>query len=552
LMTNGRSLKNMVITINNKPYTYENGTTLEAIMKDLSIKAYAATVNNRMRELTYEVKRDSVVQFLDLSNRDAIKVYESTLRFIILMAIRNLYPNSSVKYNYSISRSILVIIKNLGVRLTQQVLDKIEAETRRLIALDLPIKRQRMEIDVALDYYNKKQFYDKAEVLKYREEDYVNTYKCDDYQNYMFGYMAPSTGYIQDFRFVLYPPGFMIQYPRSETNGLIPKFDDAPIFNKTIKEASKWGKIIEGDTIPKINQYVENGQAVEFVNICETKHNRQLAQLGDEIETNIEDIRLICIAGPSSSGKTTFSNRLKIELLSRGIKPVMISIDDYYKTRNEAPLDEFGKPDLEHVEALDLALFNEQIVKLINGEEVTLPKFEFKLGTRIPGKTIKIDEKSPIIIEGIHALNDMLTPSVPSHQKYKIFIAPQTQLHIDNHNPISFTDLRLLRRMVRDQKYRNSPAEETLSMWASVRAGEFKWIYPFQEQANFVFNSELTYEFLVLKKHAYRSLKSISRDSEHFITANRLLKFLKYFKEIEDDLVPNNSILREFIGDSVF
>jgi len=542
----------MKVTINNKIYEYEKNTTLEKIKEDLGITAYAATVNNRLRELTYKLTFDAEIRFLDLTDKDAMRIYEQTLRYVILMAVKELNPKLSLKFNYSISRSILAVFENLDSRLTPKMLKKLEAEVRNFMDKKLPIVRTRMEVDEAVKFYNELGYTDKAEILKYREEDYVNIYECNGYKNYMFGYMLPNTSYLKEFKFMLYQPGFMIQYPRSEVGGVIPEFDDAPIFNKTIKEASIWGDIIKGDSIAKINQYVEDGRAVELVQLCETKHNQQLAELGSEIYENKDRIRLICIAGPSSSGKTTFSKRLKIELLSRGITPVMISMDDYYQERDKAPLNEDGTPDLEHIEALDTKLFNEHIKTLINGDEVTLPHFNFKTGKREQGNTFKVSESSPIIIEGIHALNDLLTPSIPAFQKYKIFIAPQTQLHIDDHNPISFTDLRLLRRMVRDQKYRNSPAEETLAMWDSVRKGEFKWIYPFQEVANYVFNSELTYEFLVLKKHAYKSLSSIKRDSSHFIAANRLIKFLKYFKEIDDDLVPNNSILREFIGRSVF
>jgi uridine kinase len=238
--------------------------------------------------------------------------------------------------------------------------------------------------------------------------------------------------------------------------------------------------------------------------------------------------------------------------MARGITPLMISIDDYYKGRHEAPLDAEGKPDLEHLEALDIDLFNEQMFALINGEEVTLPIFNFQTGKREWGKTVQIDEKCPILIEGIHALNDDLTPSIPSHQKYKIYIAPQAQLHLDDHNPISITDIRLLRRMVRDKKFRNSKAEETLSMWPSVRRGEFRWIYDNQEGVNFVFNSELTYELCVMKKYALPMLEEIDSESPYYIQANRLIKFLKYFKDIEDDWIPCNSILREFIGGSSF
>lgn len=540
------------ITLRGNTYEYKKGITLEEIKDEHNLIAYTALVNNRLRELTYKLEKDSNVVFLDLNNKDACRIYEASLRFIILMAIENLYPEAKVQFNYSISRSILAVVNDLNVPLSNEFLDEVTNEIKRIVSLDLTIKRHRIPIETAIENYENLNYHDKIDILKYREERYVNNYICDNYQNYMFSYMVPSTGYIKDFNLSLYHPGFVIQYPRSDAEGKIPPFDDAPIFTKTIKEAARWSKIIDGDSIARINRYVEEGLEVEFVNMCENKHNRQLAELGRLISSNSEDIRIIAIAGPSSSGKTTFSKRLKVELLSRGIKPYMISIDDYYQTRDKAPVDANGKPDLEHIESLDIRLFNEHLTKLVNGEEVTLPIFDFNSGTRKWGKTISVPKESPIIIEGIHALNDRLTPGIPVNQKYKIFIAPQTQLHIDNHNPINFTDLRLLRRMVRDQQFRNSSAEETLSMWESVRAGEFKWIYPFQEQADYVFNSELSYEFLVLKKHAYKSLGSISRDSEYFITANKLLKFLKYFLEIEDDLVPNNSILREFIGNSVF
>ena len=540
------------ITVKNQVLELDPGITLEALKNQLGIEAYAATVNNRIRELTFPLTKNSDVVFLDLKDRDAVRIYEATLRYVIAMAVKNLYPTVTVKFNYSVSRAILGVLENLDQKIDRNIIKSIDSEIKRLVELDLPIIRKNMDLEEAIELYRNSGNLDKVDILKYRDEDKVNMYTCDQYFNYMFGYMLPSTGYLTKFALSLYHPGFIIQYPRSELGGIIPAFDDAPIFSKTIKEATKWGKLIGGDYISKLNSYVEKGLEVELINMCETKHNRQMAELGDKISSDIESIRLIVIAGPSSSGKTTFSTRLRIELLSRGIKPLMISIDDYYKPKAQAPKDEFGNPDLEHIEALDIALFDEQMLALIQGEEVVLPHFNFKLGKREDGRRVKISETTPIIIEGIHALNDRLTESIPHHQKFKVFIAPQTQLHIDNQNPISFTDLRLLRRIVRDQKFRNSPAEETIAMWASVRRGEFKWIYPYQETANYVFNSELTYELAVMKKHAFRTLNAIPRDSEHFITANRLIKFLKYFKDIEDDLVPNNSLLREFIGGSVF
>jgi uridine kinase len=544
----------MKITINDKIHEYHEPIILADLANELKINnVLAATVDGRLRELSYRVSHDAQVSFLDFMHPDSIKIYETTLRYVIAMAIHKLYPKANVKFNYSISRSILGIIDHLGEVLNAAIIEKIEDEVRRIIDHNYAIKRRRVSLDDAISLYTKFGMMDKVAVLKYREENFVNMYECHHYINYMFGYMLPSTGYLKNFRLFLYAPGFIIQYPRAEFKGELPKFRDEPTFGNALKEAARWGKVIRGNTIPLMNEYAKDKEAaIEFVNMCETKHTHMLGELGEQIEKNIQNIRLIGIAGPSSSGKTTFSKRLKIELMSRGIHPVMISIDDYYLGRDSAPKNEDGTPDLEHVEALDIKLFNHDMLSLIQGEIVNLPHFNFKTGLREKGRQIKITEEQPIIIEGIHALNDLLTNSIPKHQKFNIYISPQTQLHIDNHNPISITDLRLLRRIVRDQKYRNAPATMTMDMWPSVRKGEFKWIYPTQREANYVFNSELTYEFAVLKKHAIEQLQAIPKNSKHFIQANRLLKFLKYFKDIDDDIVPNNSLLREFIGGSVF
>ena len=544
----------MKINIGGTPYTYDRPVVLKDIATELKVSdVLAATVNGRLRELSFILTKDAEVSFLKYDNGDAIRIYESTLRYVIAMAIKNLYPNAKVKFNYSISRSILAVLEHFEGAVDAKLVEKIKAEVNQLIKKDLLIERKRVSVGEATKLYTELDMPDKVSILEYREEDYVNLYECDGYINYMFGYMLPSTGYLKNYVLFPYHPGFLIQYPRAEINGQIPKFVDEPTFGMALKEAAKWGKVIQGNTIPKINEYAKDHQsAVDFVNMCETKHMHMLNELGTLIRTNIENIRLIAIAGPSSSGKTTFSNRLRIELMTRGIKPVMISIDDYYLGKHLAPKNPDQSPDLEHVDALDVELFNHDMLALIQGQDIVLPKFNFKTGLREKGKVIHLNSDTPIIIEGIHALNEKLTSSIPKHQKFNIYIAPQTQLHIDNHNPISITELRLLRRIVRDQKYRNSSAIDTMDMWASVRRGEFLWIYPFQKEANYVFNSELTYEFAVLKKHAVAQLMAIPTDNRHFITANRLLKFLKYFNDIDDEIVPCNSLLREFIGGSSF
>jgi uridine kinase len=544
----------MNFNLQGKPYHYEHPVTLEQVAKDLTLDhVLAATVNGRLRELSFILTKDADIEFLKFDHPDAMRIYESTLRYIVAMAVKRLYPSAKVKFNYSISRSILAILDQFDGIINHHVIDKINSEVRFIIDCNLPISRKRISIGEATTLYTELDMLDKVAILQYRAEDYVNVYECEGYVNYMFGYMLPRTGYISLYNLFMYHPGFIIQFPRAEMNGELPQFVDEPRFGLALKEAAKWGKIIKGNTIPKMNEYAkDHASAVDFVNMCETKHNHQLNELGNLIQSNIETIRLIGIAGPSSSGKTTFSNRLRVELMSRGLRPVMISIDDYYNSKDKAPKNEDGSPDLEHVDALDVALFNSDMLALVQGQRVTLPRFNFKTGKREAGKTIQLQEDTPIIIEGIHALNEKLTRSIPKHQKFNIYIAPQTQLHIDNHNPISITELRLLRRIVRDHKYRNTSAIQTMDMWPSVRRGEFRWIYPTQKEANYVYNSELTYELAVLKKHAIEQLNAIPRDSKHFITANRLLKFLKYFTDIEDELVPCNSLLREFIGGSSF
>jgi len=540
------------VTIDKKVYEYSKPPMLQEIVADLKLEnILAAKVNQRLRELTYILTSDAEIEFLDYTSSDAIRIYQTTLRFVIAKAFQKLYPDATIKFDYNVSRSILATVDNL--QLTETVLNNIIKETQKIVDANYKIERRRIPVGQAARLYTSLGMKDKVEVLKYRTEEYVNLYECDGYFNYMFGYMLPETGLLKEFKMFLYDPGFLIQYPRAEEAGVIPPFVDEPVFGKALRKSTAWGNLLGGGNIANINKLSSNREdLVDFVNMCETRHNQQLYELGEIIEKSNDEIGLIAIAGPSSSGKTTFSNRLRVELKTRGIKPVMISIDDYYLGKDEAPKNPDGSPDLEHINALDVDLFNKHMSALVRGEEVQLPKFNFQIGKREEGNTLKLHKGEILIIEGIHALNNKLTSSVPNHQKFKIYIAPQTQLHIDNQNPISITDLRLIRRMVRDNQFRNSSAEDTFDMWPSVRNGEFKWIYPFQKEADFVFNSELTYEFGVMKEHALRELEKIDDNSRHFITANRLIKFLKYFIDIDKELVPVNSILREFIGGSSY
>ncbi|MBQ6882830.1 MAG: hypothetical protein IJO25_00565 [Clostridia bacterium] len=515
-------------------------------------------VGAQVKELNYALSERNdgmTVKFLGLDHIEASLAYEATLRYVIAMAFYNIYPDVKIRFSYNVSRSIFceALTKNFNM---SRAVDPIKNEVKRLIDADLKIERVTLSIQEANKLYKQFGFNDKAKILKYRPEAIAHVYKCGDYYNYMHAYMLASTGCLSNYSITPYSPGIIIQYPRYELNAQIPKFVEEATYGKTLQQAYRWSKKTKLQTIPEINKKFEENKILEFVHVCEARHNRMLSELGQNIENDIENIRLIAIAGPSSSGKTTFCNRLRIELLSRGINPVTISLDDYYFEK-EKICEIQGKPraelDLEHINCLDTELFNKDLFDLINGETVTLPCFNFKTGKREVGKTIKVDQYSPIIIEGIHALNDVLTSSIPKHQKYKIYIAPQAQINVDDHSPLNTTNLRLIRRIVRDMKFRNCPAATTIDMWQSVRSGEFRWIYPYQESADFVFNSALSYELCVLRTKALPALKEIKTGDPQYLVANRLIKYLKYFKPIEDEsIIPCNSLLREFIGGSCF
>lgn len=515
-------------------------------------------INGQIKELTYvltERHNHAKIETLGLDNIEGGKAYEATLRYVIAMAFHQLYPDIDIRFSYNVSRSVFCQVLTPGFHLSRAT-EKIIQEVERIVRANIPIERITITIDEAKQIYHQYHHQDKLEILKYRPEHTVHLYKCNQYYDYMHSYMLPSTGCIKHYSIRPYSPGMIIQYPRYELHAEIPEFIEETTYGKTLKKAYLWSSKAKLQTIVDINHKVEENSILDFVQMCEAKHNSMLADLGNNIEADIENIRLIAIAGPSSSGKTTFCNRVRIELLSRGINPVMISMDDYYLEKDkicEIQNKSLEELDLEHINCLDIDLFNKDLYDLINGEEVTLPKFNFQTGKREMGRTIRVEANSPIMIEGIHALNEKLTSSIPKHQKYKIYIAPQAQINIDDHSPLNITDLRLIRRIVRDMKYRNCPAAETIKMWQSVRNGEFRWIYPNQEGANYVFNSELSYELCVLRTKALPALREIKTTDPEYLVANRLIKYLKYFRPIEDEsIIPCNSLLREFIGGSCF
>lgn len=538
----------MKITVGKDTYYFDSYVRLDDLAKNYEGVFYGALVNNRLRELTYRVSYDATVRFLDYKYYDSTRIYATSMRFLVTMAFRRVYPDILLKFSNSISMGIYG--RGVNTYITKDMLLKVEAEINYLIEKDFPINRRQITIHEAKKYYESINQLDKVETLKYRNE-MVNVYECFGYRNYMFGYMVPSTGYLKEHDLHHYEEGFLVQYPRREEAGEIPEFSNSPKFFNILEQSENFNKSLHADMIFKINELVEQEKQDEFIEKCELRHNEQIDEIVDDI-IDRKTVRLIAIAGPSSSGKTTFSNRLRESLKAKGINPFMISIDNFYNPPKFAPKDEFGKPDLEHLESLDIELFNNCIKDLIDGKTVTLPKYNFSNTTRYFFDPIQIDKDRPIIIEGIHALNKRLTDHVDESYKYKIYISPFAQINIDNLSPINLTDIRLLRRIVRDLNFRNTSAEKTLSMWPSVRRGEYRWIYPNIENADYIFSSELTYEFSVLKRYVMSALQSINHESEFFVQANRLMKFLKYFIEIEPNNVPKNSLLREFIGGSIY
>ena len=537
-----------------KEETFDKKVSLLELVRDIDPerKYIAAKVNNRVRELEYEVYYDAEIEFLDLTNSDAVKIYEATLRFIVAMAFHRCYPDLSIRFSYNVSRCVSIHLLDNKSKANTAMLLRVKREIDEIIEKDLEMRRLIVPNELARTIYKEWGYKDKIEMLQYRPEKTVHLYECAGFQDYMYSRLLPSTGYVKKYKLRLYTPDFLLQYPRAEEGGEIPEFKDAPTYGRVLAESHDWSKTVGADTVGSINATIKELGTVEFINLCESYHNRELCELGEMIQDDIDNIRLICIAGPSSSGKTTFANRLRIELLSRGIHSVRISLDDYYKPKSEIPLGPDGEPDLETIDGLDIELFNQNMLDLISGNEVTLPKFDFKLGKRVEGRKLQVAENEPIIIEGIHALNDRMTIDIPKSAKFKIFIAPQTQINLDDHNPISITDIRLVRRIVRDSKFRGSPAEETLSMWASVRRGEFKWIYDTQEGADYVYNSLLSYELPVMKKYAMPLLTKIDKESVYWPAAQRLVRMLKFFIDMEDKWVPCNSLMREFIGGSCY
>lgn len=541
------SYKNIEIEIKD-----ENTTVLEAFKEVIEEKEniIACMVNNEVKPLNYVLKENDEVELLNTSTRDGARIYTRGLLFIMAMAFEELYPQIKLTVNFQLSSSMFCEVENEII--TNDLIEKVKEKMQEIIDKNLPIKKVQMSKEEASNFIKKENTEIGEIQLENKEKEKVSLYFCEEYYNYFYGVMPISTGYINLFDIMKYHDGFLIRYPSKNKPNEIKPYQEGKKLLATLEEYDDIYRILGIATLSQLNEKIRNGEAKDIILLSEALHEKKIANIADKI-TEDRKKRVILIAGPSSSGKTTFAKRLGIQLKLNGLKPKTISVDNYFVEREDTPKDEFGNYNFEALEAVDLKLLNEHLVKLLNGEEIEIPTFDFKKGTKYyTGKTMKLEDDEVLVMEGIHCLNDELTPAIDKNQKFKIYISALTVLNIDYYNRISTTDTRIIRRTVRDNEFRGYDALKTLSSWYSISAGEEKYIFPFQEDADVMFNTSLIYEINALKKYALPLFKKIGREEKEYAEAKRLTEFLKYFEQIDIEDIPKNSLLREFIGGGIF
>lgn len=534
----------------NSDTTYEELSKM--VFKDEYKKYFGARVDNEIFYLKKKVKEGKNIKFLDISDKDGHRIYGRTLVLVYIAACEKVFSGYTVNIEHSLGKGMYTEVEG-DKTISFKEISEIKRIMCELIEKDIPIYREKMSKEEAVKIFEEKGYEDKVRLYSSMDRDFIDIYRFQDHVDTIYGYVAPSTGYLEAFDVKYYYPGAILLAPTQESKTAVPEFVEQRQLAKVFKEAEDWATILDLGYIGTLNDKILEGSIDEVIRISEALHEKKIASFADIICED-DSVNLIMIAGPSSSGKTTFAQRLGVQLKVNGKKPISISVDDYFVNRDVTPKNEFGEYDFETLEAIDLKKFNEDLIALIEGEEIELPKFNFLKGVREPsGIVVKVDEDHPIIIEGIHALNPKLTTSIPEKNKFKIYISALTQLNIDAHNRIPTTDTRIIRRMVRDNKYRGNDVLRTFKLWDQVRIGEEKNIFPFQEEADVMFDSSLAYELSVLKKYIVPLLKEVDNSSVYYSEAKRLLKFLSYFKDVEDEsIIPPTSILREFIGGSCF
>ena len=542
----------MRITCGNMSREVEKGTTVMQCLRELDAdltEVLAVQQGGRVLELTDVVLREGEIRPLTLRDEEGRRIYERSLRFVLLLAFRRMMPGQPVRIEYSVRGG--VFLHTPGHDLTAEDVSAVENEMRRIVAADLPFDKQEWSLDDAMAYFAQDGQHDKVELLKRRTVPFFNMYSCGEMHEYFYGAMAPSTGYVKTFGVQHLPGrGMALLTADPENPGQHAEYIDRPKHMRVFDQSEKWCSILGAENAPDIHRMLETKQFRAFIRVNEALHDKAVADIADTIAR--KGSQLILVAGPSSSGKTTFTGRLAIHLRVLGLQPVMISLDDYYINRAELPREADGSVDLEALHTIDVPLFREHMQHLMNGETVEIPRYSFHTGSRLPkGVLLKLMPGQPVLVEGIHGLNPALVEGIDDKYIHRIFVSALTCLNLDDHNRIRTTDVRLLRRIVRDNQFRSTPPEETLAMWPSVRRGEETWIFPHQERADSMFNTALHYELPVLGHYAYQLLRAIPPESSHYLTARRLVKMLNYFPDVPEAVleeVPPLSLLREFIG----
>lgn len=544
---------------NNSTREFPEGSSLLDIYNGFNLAMpygpVSAKVNNKVESLDFRVYYNKDIEFLDITSSSGIRTYVRSLFFILVKAVEELYPQGSISLEHPISKGYfckLHIDRTIGLDDVQRIKQKMQ----EIIAADIPYTRTESHTEEVVRLFEKRGMMDKARLLDTYGQLYSYYYQLGDTVDCYYSSLVPSTGYIRLFDIVKYYDGLLLRIPSRENPTKLEEVVKQEKMLEVFQEYHRWNQILGISTVGDLNVACNHGHATDLINVSEALQEKKIAQIADEITHRNQDgkrVKLVLISGPSSSGKTTFSKRLSIQLMTNGLKPYPISLDDYFVNRNDTPLDENGKHDFESLYAVDLPFFEEQLTTLLNGGEVELPRYNFTTGKReMSGKKLRIDEHMILIIEGIHALNPALTPHIPNENKYKVYVSALTTILLDNHNYIPTTDNRLLRRIIRDYKYRNYSAEETIARWPSVRAGEEKWIFPYQENADAMFNSALLFELAVLKDYVEPVLRKVPNRCPEYSEAHRLLRFLNYFVSVQDKELPPTSLLREFLGGSSF
>lgn len=531
------------------------GLPLEAFVRaagsDPQAPTVAALVNGELRELAYRVEADVEVVPITMAHSDGFRIYRRSLAFLLVTAVDELFPEATVYVDHSLTFGGYFCQVQGRDPFASDELAQIEARMREIVAADEPIRKERVPLNDAIALFKARGDDDKVRLLARRSKGYLTLYQLRGLRDYFHGYMVPSTGYVTVFDLHEYPPGFIIRFPRTTSPMQLQPMVDYPKLVNVFRDYGQWMELMGTRDVGSLNEAIVGERVRQLVLVAEALHEQQVARIAAEIARRGGQVRLVLLAGPSSSGKTTFSQRLSVQLLANGLRPFALEMDNYFVDRAKTPRDENGDYDFESLGALDVRLFNDQLLRLLEGQRVSVPSYNFRKGKREQGRRVRLQPDHIIIIEGIHGLNPDLVPDIPASVTYRIYVSALTQLNIDKHNRVPTTDTRLVRRIVRDAAYRGYSAQETINRWASVRRGEKRWIFPFQEHADAMFNSALVYELSVLKPFARPLLLQVPPGTRAYVEAKRLLAFLEWFEPLEPDLVPDNSILREFVGGSI-